>query len=202
MSAAIIIKEATTKSVCPITGHQIYPGDHIVRFSKLVRAEMVEQATGALPIQVPADIMDNIMTHSGIMSEASIGKWMKASALPTTMVTKTKSGRILKPVLRHDEREYISGTRDQFDRCYDRGTCYDNGLGAAAINEAHQGENLKGFVVSDNEDIIVGSDSEEEDAEEWDDGFDSEEEDAEEWDGGSDSEEEDAEDWDDEDEEE
>ena len=175
MSAAIIIKEATFKTMCPVTGNQIYPGDHIVRFSKPVRAEMVEEAAGSLPVRVPADVMEIILAHSTIMSEASIGKWMKASALPTTMVTKTKSGRISKPVLRHDEREYTSGTYDQYDRGYDRGTCYDNGLGTAGINEAQEGENLEGFVVSDDEEDMesVVSLSDEEEAE-WDDADDSE----------------------------
>ena len=178
MSAAIIIKEATIKSVCPVTGNQIYPGDHIVRFSKPVRAEIVEEAAGSLPVRVPADVMEIILAHSAIMSETSIGKWMKASALPTTMVTKTKSGRISKPVLRHDEREYTSGTYDQYDRGYDRGTCYDNGLGAAGINEAHEGENLEGFVVSDDEEDMESVDysSDEEEAE-WDDSDDDDDDD-------------------------
>ena len=170
MSAAIIIKEATYMTVCPVTGKQIYPGDHIVRFSKPIRAEIVEEAAESLPLRVPVHVMEIILAHSAIMSETSIGKWMKASALPTTMVTKTKSGRISKPVLRHDEREYTSGTYDQYDRGYDRGTCYDNGLGAAGINEAHEGENLEGFVVSDGEEDMESVDysSDEEEAE-WDD---------------------------------
>lgn len=169
MSAAIIIKEATFKTVCPVTGNYIYPGDHIVLFSKLVRAEMVEEAAESLPVPVPADVMEIILAHSAIMSEASIGKWMKASALPITMVTKTKSGRISKPVLRHDEREYTSGTYDQYDRAYDRGTCYDNGVGAAGINEAHEGENLEGFIVSDDEEDIESVVSLSDEEAEWDD---------------------------------
>ena len=158
MSTAIIMKEATFKTRCLITDNQIYPGDLVVEFSEQVRVKMVQEATASLPQQLPTDVMGIIMAHTAVMSDASIGKWMKVSAVPTSMVTKTKSGRISKPVLRHDERDYKSGTYDHYDRGYNRGACYDNGYGVAATNEASEGENLLGFVVSDEEEDMESVD--------------------------------------------
>ena len=159
--------------ICAISGFPIKLGAKVARYDQAEYHAAVIELSNAL--RVSEDVIRMILdqTPRGAHNIGQLCLYKMFFSKPST-----KSGRILKPVMRVGDRKELAGSgfvgADHYDRGFDHGAHRQGGFG----DSIHLNRDLDGFVVQDDVPMEVIDDHEEE--KEWSSG---EETDESEWEG-------------------
>ena len=129
-------REAGKKSICPFSGEVIMPGDRITKYSFHQHNAFINEIN-----MIPYDVADYIMRMSG---EMMVGHW-GLDKHTNWLSRKTSSGRVVKKVLRQENRDFVAGSG--FVGCDHYDPSYNDGEGCEEVVQDKR--DLKEFIVDD-----------------------------------------------------